>query len=191
MNWNTETVLSFAFINVVLGVVWLVIDRKFGEWIFRFGYNVSHRDPLPPGEEIGFLFGRHGFENRFRRVCWLATIQFLVFWWYSHETFMTYFLFLVLSIPATYAGVYLLGQYLGSPFETAERYKRGEFSLAPYFNDMAAFVLKCLAAVSGYLPSISLGRAKAHEVRAEPVEVKPPEPTVDPYEVIDKYTRRK
>lgn len=186
MNWNTETVISWIIINVVLGVVWMVLDRKFGESIFRFGYNFSHRDPLPQGE-VGFLYGHEGFESRFRRICWIAVVQFLVFWWYSHETFMTYFLFFILSVPATYVGVYLLGQYAGSPFEVVDKYKRGEISLAPYITSLKDFAGRCWSFISDYLPSFR-SAVKENVVEVHPEVVAPPEPKVDPREAIRKFT---
>jgi hypothetical protein len=179
MQWNTESVLTWVLLNVVVGAIWLVLDRKIGEKVFRFGYNFSHRDPLPEGEEIGFLYGHNSLEERFYRASYIAVSQFLIYWWYSHESFATYFLFLVLCIPATFAGIYL-GQYIGNPFEFAKKVRSGEVSF-----DLSGR----LKNLRSYLPELSFLRKRTEVKKSEPVVVRPPEePVIDPHEAIRRFT---
>lgn len=65
---------------LVLGVAIYLLDRKFGVSIYRFGYDLSHKNPMPKEVERGFLYQQS--TNRGVSVAvFLSTVYSLFMVW--------------------------------------------------------------------------------------------------------------
>ena len=76
--WNYAwSVLTACF---VLGIAIYLLDRKFGVKIYRFGYDLFHKNPMPGEVERGFLYNQS--TNRGVTVAvFLSTVYSLYMVW--------------------------------------------------------------------------------------------------------------
>src|SRR5262249_5361479 len=76
--WNYAwSVLTACF---VLGIAIYLLDRKFGVKIYRFGYDLFHKNPMPSEVERGFLYNQS--TNRGVTVAvFLSTVYSLYMVW--------------------------------------------------------------------------------------------------------------
>jgi len=213
MHWNIETIFAWFVVFFGLGAFWLIFDHKYGERVFRIGYNWTHRNPLPANAEIGFLSAQP-WRNQFSRAFWIATVQFGALAYLTHENPLTYLLIWVCGIVATFLGI-LSGKAIGKAFDnsdvvfdTAEKVSRGEISLKPQYEMAKEAVKDAVAdATAKTLDAVEAVKNTAKEYLKKPApEVKPVvpacpdqsvgeapkpvEPEPDPYAAINKYANK-
>jgi len=65
-----EYTFKCLVLYAILGVIWYVADRKVGVHVYRWAYDLFHRNPMPKSEERGFMY-----NQRMNRK---ATLAFLI-----------------------------------------------------------------------------------------------------------------
>ena len=153
LNWNFETILTSFFVFFSSGVISLILDRKFGESFYRFGYRWTHKDPLPEGVEVGFLFGHDGLGNKLRRAAWIVAIGMIAVIYFGHESILSFALIALVGVPSAALGLKAgpwfgnifdhSGEYIKKVEDTAGKISSGE--ILPSREDLRSAVAKVAA----------------------------------------------
>lgn len=54
----TSYLVFWIVMFVILGAFWYVVDRKYGQRLYRFWYGLTHEKPLPESVRRGFVYNR-------------------------------------------------------------------------------------------------------------------------------------
>ena len=70
----TSYLIFWIVMFVILGAFWYVVDRRFGQGVYRFWYRLTHEKPLPENVRRGFVYNRRTRHKAFMATI-LSTIQ--------------------------------------------------------------------------------------------------------------------
>ncbi|WP_309006970.1 hypothetical protein [Pelagicoccus sp. SDUM812005] len=54
----TSYLVFWIVMFLILGAFWYVVDRKYGQGVYRFWYRLTHEKPLPESVQRGFVYNR-------------------------------------------------------------------------------------------------------------------------------------
>lgn len=138
----TQYVVFWAILFTVLGMVWYNFDRRWGVKVYRRWYGLTHKDPLPAGEERGFIYKR-STSAKVTAATVVSTIQSILAVWNSEVNPLVELIMWVAEVPVTllgfYAGpfAYALWQKKEAVFETIDKVESGEVSIAAEAGELA------------------------------------------------------
>ena len=67
----SQTILVGMLARFFAGVLCYIWDRKTGVKLYRKYYDKSHKDPLPAGTEMGYIYNR-STKMKLKRAAWLS-----------------------------------------------------------------------------------------------------------------------
>lgn len=189
-------VASWLLVFLVVGIIWYVLDRALGVHLYRWFYNMTHRDSLPGGVVRGFI---HGQKARMRFV--IAVILSIVQSGFIIASIqianpLAELLSFFLQIPVVMGGFYLgpiiyrVWERKENLFEQMDRIESGEISIGKEIKEATQKAAEAVRDVlkkdeppqpSPAQPEVS---PQAEAAKKEPV-------TQSPWELMSKYLRRK
>lgn len=185
---------------IVIGAGWYVIDRSVGAGFYRWWYGMTHRDPLPPEVERGFIYNQPA-KIRFTAAVLIAMFQSIVSVQEGHSDFSVELLSVFLEVP-----VIMLGFFIGPKvyswwgardnlFQKVDKIEQGEIDLGKKLKEAsgraADYVHTAIDDLRGgdkEAPRLEDGPGASSVPPADPVVE--PDQEVDPRSFMDKYLRR-
>lgn len=148
-----ENVNIFAWIIlfIVFGGFFYLLDRWFGVSIYRWFYNMTHKDPMPENVVKGFLHNQKA-KIRCANACVLALFLSLINY-YSDEKANPLYAFLnwIMQVPLVFIG-FCLGPILfklwgkkDKLFQTVDKIESGEIGVSDKIKNAAQSVAKDIA----------------------------------------------
>lgn len=127
--WNY--VITCISLYLVWGICWYGLDRKWGVWVYRKWYNMTHKDPLPADVKKGFIYN----QNTKQRVLWawvFSTVQSIITLYEGDVSLLTEFLMWNVEVPVTLIAFmiapyfYRFWQKRDRVFETIDKLEHGD-----------------------------------------------------------------
>ncbi len=189
--------VSWMLAFLIIGSIWYVIDRLFGVKLYRWFYDMTHRDPLPDAQYVGFIYRRKA-QARFFSALVIAVGQGAVISSNTHDGPLIELLTFIFQIPVLMLGFYLgpfvfrLWENKEDLFEQVDKIESGEIALRDELKEVAE---KAVHVVKDTLAASSVPETKAEaatDVLPTPAqEILPQEsPDPSPQEMMHKYLRR-
>lgn len=97
--------LSVLFVVFLEGAVAYTVDRRAGTRLYRWWYDLTHKDPLPEGADRGFIYERRA-NARFSTATVIAIAQSALAFWSGATSPVWAVIYTVLQIPVLLAGFY-------------------------------------------------------------------------------------
>jgi hypothetical protein len=184
--------LSGLAVGVIEGALLYVIDARVGMRAYRWWYDLTHRDPLPPDVERGFILNRKA-NARFS----VATVVALVQNWIALE--MGWLdPFLAMLTVAIEVPVLMGGFYLGPGLRNLWRRKDPLLAVVDQIESgetsIGAEMKRVTGKVTDAIRRDERAAAPSLEAPTPPplADVPPPtpEPEPDPVEAMRRFTKR-
>jgi hypothetical protein len=197
--------LTWLPVFLVLGAVIHVVDHHLGSRIYRWWYNMTHRDPLPKEIIRGFVFEQPA-RVRFQVAIILAALQSGLAAFGGANPIIE-LLTVIVEVPVAMVGFYC-GPFLDqiwtrkdTVFDTVDKLEKGELSVGEEMRKASAEAVETIK--EAFIGEEEESKVPAHETAPPKEEVidseeKEDSPThlneeeddVDPRELIRKYTSR-
>ena len=199
---------------VILGIAWYFFDSIYGVKLYRWFYNLSHKEPMPAEVVRGFMYGQ-STKKQARVAFLISTGQSIYMIWGQDVNLLVELILWLLEIPAMLIGVWLGGPIFGAYkkrdnlFETVDRVKeRAEDldledirkqteNLGHRFTDSASGILSRVGTrirdtVFGLNRRQSENSKKEGVSTQEPAEPlsAPPKESRNPLDILNQYTKR-
>lgn len=113
-------ILLYVMVFVVLGVLTYFADRRYGERLYRWCWNLSHKDPLPADAERGFIVGRKNRERITPAVILTLASMFALHYLGEHDVVTVVLKGALLMFPGYMIGFFITGLAMreGKPTRT-------------------------------------------------------------------------
>ena len=198
-------VAFYITVYLLFGAIWYTIDRRYCLGIYRRWYKLTHKDPLPEGEERGFIY-KQPAKTRLTWAAIISTFQSLMELIYgTHLNPLVELFMWFAEVPITMFGFYL-GRYVymwwmrkEAFFETIDRFESGETNVSEKIADAVKekgleFRKKGKELKEGVGHIVEQIIHPDEEEEAPPEKTEPPpeeeEPEiVDPREAVDRYKK--
>jgi len=182
--------LSGLAVGVIEGALLYVIDARVGVRAYRWWYDLTHRDPLPPDVERGFILNRKA-NARFS----VATVVALVQNWIALEMgWLDPFLAMLtvaIEVPVLMGGFYLgpglrnLWRRKDPLLDVVDQLESGETSIGAEMKRVTGRVTDALHREERPVPTPVEPAPPAADAPPPP-----PEPEPDPVEAMRRFTKR-
>jgi hypothetical protein len=192
--------LTWLPVFLVLGAVLHVIDHHLGSLLYRWWYNMTHRDPLPADVKRGFVY-QQSAQARFQAAVLLAALQSLLAAFGGANPIIE-LLTIIVETPVAMVGFYC-GPFLDkiwtrkdTVFSTVDKLESGELSMTDEVRKISAEAVETIReAITGDdeepLPSKESSSAETLvEAEKNTSESIPEEEEIDPRDLMKKYTNR-
>ncbi len=103
-------VMLWCILFTIIGAVWYNLDRRYGVKLYRWWYDLTHKDPLPEGEQRGFVYNR-STKARFTAAWVVSTVQSVAVILTTPVNPLVELIMWLFEVPVTMLGFYL-GPYL-------------------------------------------------------------------------------
>lgn len=173
----TSYLVFWIVMFVILGAFWYVVDRQYGQRLYRFWYGLTHEHPLPDSVRRGFVFNRKT-RHKALMATLLSTAQSIAaVMTVAQPNLLVELILWIVEVPVT-----LLGFAIGPWVFSVWRRKDEVFDA---IDDIE----------SG---EKGIGSVFSHSKKEEPRKEKPAPSTprkdddddVDPRDMIRRYTKR-
>ena len=131
----TSYLVFWIVMFVILGAFWYVVDRRFGQGVYRFWYRLTHENPLPNDVRRGFVYNRKTRHKAFMAAV-LSTAQSVVTVMNIEQVNLLVELILwIVEVPVTLLGfgigpwVYKLWNRKDEVFDAIDDLESGEKSI--------------------------------------------------------------
>ncbi|MBI2109442.1 MAG: hypothetical protein HYT93_04720 [Parcubacteria group bacterium] len=106
--WNYA--LTCIVLYMILGVAWYFLDRTYGIHVYRWLYDICHKEPIPPEVVRGFMYNQK--THRKATIAFLiSTAQSIYMIWGHDINLLAEIILWLVEVPAM-----LIGLALGNPF---------------------------------------------------------------------------
>jgi len=185
--------LSGLAVGVIEGALLYVIDARIGVRVYRWWYDLTHRDPLPSDVERGFILNRKA-NARFS----VATVVALVQNWIALEMgWLDPFLAMLtvaIEVPVLMGGFYLgpglrnLWRRKDPLLDVVDQLESGETSIGAEMKRVTGRMTEALRREERPpAPSVEAAPGPPPVADAPPPA---PEPEPDPVEAMRRFTKR-
>jgi hypothetical protein len=183
-------VVSGLVLAAIEGAVLFIVDCKVGVRAYRWWYDLTHREPMPPDVEQGFIVNRKA-NARFTAATLVALAQSGIGVAFGANPF-TAMLLIALQVPVLMAGFYLgpalrrLWQRKDPLLAVVDKIERGETSVGAEMKRATAKVSDAFGRDEATAPP------EVVPLDAPPVAAEPPapKPEPDPVEAMRRFTKR-
>lgn len=176
----TSYLVFWIVMFVVLGAFWYVVDRQYGQRLYRFWYGLTHEHPLPGSVQRGFVFNRKT-RHKALMATLLSTAQSIVaVMTVAQPNLLVELILWIVEVPVTLLGfaigpwVFSLWRRKDEVFDAIDEIESGEKGIGSVFS---------------------------HSSKEAPEKEKPPaahdsskikddDDDVDPRDMIRRYTKR-
>ena len=186
-------IVSGLVLAAIEGAILFVVDCKVGVKAYRWWYDLTHRDPLPPDVERGFIVNRNA-NARFTAATVVALAQSGIGVAFGANPF-TAMLTIAIQAPVLMAGFYLgpalrrLWQRKDPLLAVVDKLESGETSIGAEMKRATTKVADALRRdESGAVPDVV--PLEAPPIPAAEPPAREPKPEPDPVEAMRRFTKR-
>jgi hypothetical protein len=132
---TAQNVVFWTIIFTIGGAVWYNYDRRYGASLYRWWYNLTHKDKLPEDVSRGFIY-KQSMKTKTTVATVVSSIQSLLLILSTEVNLLEELFMWVFEVPITLFGFYLgpiaysFWKAKDKWFETIDRVESGDVNIA-------------------------------------------------------------
>lgn len=99
-----QYIMLWTIFFFMFGTIWYNLDRRFGVNIYRWWYNLTHKNALPEDKDVGFIYNR-SIKARVTFAFVVSTLQSILAWKIQVDPLAEVFMWIA-EVPIMLVGFY-------------------------------------------------------------------------------------